>query len=356
ARVGTSTETHQDYPMTSTLSAEHTTVGTRARLIMIVFSFLGLGTLAAGIVFVVLLAAFKTAVESNISHLEWVWRLLFGLGVIPAAFTLYARLQMKETRPYEKYVATETSLAGPDTRNYGTQIKDFKEYFSQWMHAKVLFATSATWFLFDIASYGIGLNQSIVLKDIGFGSGKTPFEKLWNPAIGNVIVQLAFWSCLGAGIIYAIWAGVSKIASSGALITLFVLSQFVMGLGPNMTTFLLPVELFPTRVRGTAHGISAASGKVGAVLTAYAFGSVVDSLEPSGALGLFAGIMGLAALVTLWIPEARGKTLEEIENDILYSHKVGQDSSSDPEISVEGPVGIESQRKNEVKVDIQSAN
>lgn len=88
--------------MTSTLSAEHTIVGTRARLIMLVFSFLGLGALTAGVVFAVLLAAFKGAIAENIDHLEWVWRLLLGLGVIPSALTLYARLKMKETRPYEK--------------------------------------------------------------------------------------------------------------------------------------------------------------------------------------------------------------------------------------------------------------
>ena len=88
--------------MTSTLSAEHTIVGTRARLIMLVFSFIGLGSLTAGIVFIVLLAAFKSAIIHNINRVEWVWRLLLGLGIIPAAFTLYARLKMKETKPYEK--------------------------------------------------------------------------------------------------------------------------------------------------------------------------------------------------------------------------------------------------------------
>ncbi len=91
-----------DYPMTSTLSAEHNIIGTRARLIMLVFSFIGLGSLAGGIVFTVLLAAFKSGIESNINRLEWVWRLLLGLGIIPVAFTLYARLKMKETKPYEK--------------------------------------------------------------------------------------------------------------------------------------------------------------------------------------------------------------------------------------------------------------
>jgi MFS transporter, PHS family, inorganic phosphate transporter len=88
--------------MTSTLSAEHTIVGTRARLIMLVFSFIGLGSLAAGIVFVVLLAAFKSGIEADIDKVEYVWRLLLGLGIIPVACTLYARLRMKETAPYKK--------------------------------------------------------------------------------------------------------------------------------------------------------------------------------------------------------------------------------------------------------------
>lgn len=49
-------------------------------------------------------------------------------------------------------VANKTSLIsnnspGGTKRDYRTQIKDFTEYFSQWKHAKVLFATSASWFL-----------------------------------------------------------------------------------------------------------------------------------------------------------------------------------------------------------------
>jgi hypothetical protein len=49
-------------------------------------------------------------------------------------------------------VATETSLMGSGKRNYQTQIKDFREYFSQWKHAKVLLATSACWFLLYVSA------------------------------------------------------------------------------------------------------------------------------------------------------------------------------------------------------------
>lgn len=116
---------------------------------------------------------------------------------------------------------------------------------------------------------------------------------------------------------------------------MFTLTQFTLNIGPNATTFLIPAEVFPTRVRGTAHGISAAAGKCGAVLTAFAFGSVEDAIGLSGVLGIFSGVMALTALVTLWIPETKGRTLAEIENDVLYSpgsadHDSGADQSPVP--------------------------
>lgn len=134
-------------------------------------------------------------------------------------------------------------------------------------------------------------------------------------------VRLQFWGCIAMTVIYAIWAGVTNHTSTGGLMTIFTISQLILNCTANVTTFLIPVELFPTRVRATAHGLAAASGKCGAVLTAFAFGSVVDGIGLNGTLGLFSGIMFLVALVTLLIPEAKGKTLDDIENEVLYGRK-----------------------------------
>lgn len=100
--------------------------------------------------------------------------------------------------------------------------------------------------------------------------------------------------------------------------TLFTLSQLFLNMGPNATTFLIPVEVFPTRVRGTAHGIAAASGKAGAVVTAFSFGSLTDAIGLRGVLGLLSGIMALTALCTLLIPETKGRSLDEIERGVIY--------------------------------------
>jgi hypothetical protein len=43
----------------------------------------------------------------------------------------------------------------------------------------------------DIAFYGVSLNQSVILSDIGFAGGKTQFDSLHNIAVGNIIVALA---------------------------------------------------------------------------------------------------------------------------------------------------------------------
>ena len=50
-------------------------------------------------------------------------------------------------------------------------------------------------------------------------------------------------------------------------IIIFTVAQFFLNFGPNTTVFIIPGELFPTRYRSTAHGISAAMGKLGAIIS-----------------------------------------------------------------------------------------
>jgi MFS transporter, PHS family, inorganic phosphate transporter len=92
---------YPDYPMSSTLSAEKSAIGSRAKQVLLVFSNIGLGAFTSSIVYLILLAAFKGSIEQNVNHLEWVWRLLLGLGIIPCVLTLYGRLTMRETKPYQ---------------------------------------------------------------------------------------------------------------------------------------------------------------------------------------------------------------------------------------------------------------
>lgn len=77
---------------------------------------------------------------------------------------------------------------------------------------------------------------------------------------------------MGFGVLTAIFIvmgfGYTKITENNqaSFAFLYALANFFQNFGPNSTTFVLPGELFPTRYRCTSHGISAASGKLGAVL------------------------------------------------------------------------------------------
>ena len=53
-----------------------------------------------------------------------------------------------------------------------------------------------------------------------------------------------------------------NMGSACLLVRMPGLTFFVSNMGPNTTTFVLPSETFPTPIRATFHGISAACGKV----------------------------------------------------------------------------------------------
>lgn len=60
-----------------------------------------------------------------------------------------------------------------------------------------------------------------------------------------------------------------------AFVFLYCLTNFFLNFGPNTTTFIVPAEAFPTRYRSTAHGLSAACGKSGAIIAQLVFGPLL---------------------------------------------------------------------------------
>lgn len=64
--------------------------------------------------------------------------------------------------------------------------------------------------------------------------------------------------------------------STGAFVFLYCLANFFQNFGPNTTTFIVPGEAFPTRYRSTGHGISAATGKLGAIVAQVGFSQLKD--------------------------------------------------------------------------------
>lgn len=114
-----------------------------------------------------------------------------------------------------------------------------------------------------------------------------------------------------------------KSSNVSLFVVVYSIAQFFFNFGPNTTTFIYPAEVFPTAVRSSAHGISAASGKLGAIIAAQLFSIVADMGGPEGkgaftdgTLIIFSGLCFMGMLFTFLLPETAGKSLEEISEEL----------------------------------------
>ena len=91
---------------------------------------------------------------------------------------------------------------------------------------------------------------------------------------------------------------------------MYFLSSFFNQFGPNAVTFLVAAEVFPTPIRATAHGFSAAVGKLGA-LTAAVLYNYIDIQTKFYVVPWF-GLAGML-LTMLFLPDTTGLDLKEQE-------------------------------------------
>jgi hypothetical protein len=96
---------------------------------------------------------------------------------------------------------------------------------------------------------------------------------------------------------------------------LYFMSSFFNQFGPNCVTWLAAAEVFPTEVRATLQGTSAAMGKIGAIIADVCFG-LVDS-RTSFYLSAGFGLVG-AALTYLFLPDTTGLPLDELDRYSKY--------------------------------------
>ncbi|KAJ7137011.1 major facilitator superfamily domain-containing protein [Mycena epipterygia] len=344
-----------DYPMSASITSDRAVLRKRGTMLAYIFSNQGWGSFVGSLVTIVVLAAYKHVMndEGETSKVDGVWRIVVGLSLIPAFGTLYQRLTLPESVRFKESQgqnvmemnhtndsaeeAAQKDLHGVDVAEVKKEahFREFLVYFGEWRHAKVLIGTSLCWFLLDIAFYGINLNQNVVLQQIGFaGTTGTPWEKLFKVSTGNIIITaLGFvpgyyatillievlgrkWiqiqGFLLAALFLAILAAKFHTLSKPGFIVCFSLLQFFFNFGANTTTYCYPAEVFPTKFRAFAHGLSAASGKAGAIISALVFNTLSESIGTDKVLWIFVGCCIAGAFCTLLLPEVRARDPDEV--------------------------------------------
>jgi PHS family inorganic phosphate transporter-like MFS transporter len=166
----------------------------------------GFGILAQGIVAIITIAAFETAIKQDINNLDYVWRICLGMGAVPGMFALYSRITIPESPRFTIEIDGDIERAAidvdivkggkvpeSDVLRVGENRMTFRELISYMCKRKNFFVFMGTClprFALNVAFYGINLNSGIILQAIGFSSGSDVYTTLLHSAIGQVVIAL----------------------------------------------------------------------------------------------------------------------------------------------------------------------
>ncbi|KAL6842691.1 hypothetical protein ACP4OV_027535 [Aristida adscensionis] len=365
-----------DYPLSATIMSEYANKRTRGAFIAAVFAMQGVGIIFAGLVSMIVSGvllrynhapAWNANIKDPMSSVQqpaadYMWRIVLMIGAFPALATFYWRMKMPETARYTALIEGNAKQAANDmTKVLAVEIQAEQDKLAQYKaandypllswefarrHGMHLVGTTTTWFLLDIAFYSQNLTQKDIFPAINLTSDAKTIDALTE--VFQISKAMFLVALLGTFPGY--WVTVALIDKMGRyliqLIGFFMMSVFmlVMGImyenlkdhnhilfallyaltfffanfGPNSTTFVLPAELFPTRVRSTCHAISAASGKAGAIVAAYGVQSLTlknDTKSNKKALILLSITNMLGFFFTFLVPETMGRSLEEISGE-----------------------------------------
>ena len=309
-----------DYPVSAVLMSEYAGRKDRGRQVGLVFSAQAVGLIVGPLLALALLGGGASAPVT--------WRVLLGIGAIPAAAAVWLRRKLPEPPRFEAAATPHP----PAARAVVASATGLRAFLASRRLLVLLAGTAGCWFLLDYAYYGNTISTPRIISLIAPNASETTtiaiqlaiFTVAAVPGyvlavarmdrIGHRRLQLIGFILMGA--CFAVIRLVPGLTTAVApFLVVYGVSYFFTEFGPNVTTFVLPGELFPTQVRATGHGISAGIGKFGAFIGVFLFPVLQDSLGLRGTLLLTAGVSFLGALLTLVLPEPAGLSLEEISGE-----------------------------------------
>ena len=326
-----------DYPVSAVIMSEYANKKDRGKLVGLVFSMQALGLITGPLVALGLLGL-------NVPH-DLSWRLMLGLGALPALMVIYLRRKLPESPRYTSQILGDSEKAAQDVGKFmGKDValnkvvsnkkkSSLAEFFKNKKLLLTLFGTAGSWFLMDYAYYGNTISTPIVLNSLS--AHMTLESKLIYTLLIFVIFALP-------GYILSIFLidkiGRKSIQTTGFVVmgltfltigifpeiekqtTLFFMiygmSYLFTEFGPNTTTFILPSELFPTEYRTTGHGFSAGIGKLGAFIGTLLFPIVITSVGFNLTFVIVSLVAFAGVITTIVLREPKGESLEDLSESL----------------------------------------
>ena len=307
----------------------------RGRMVSLNQMTIVLGILAAQIVNMLL--ARDTSVADNMAwNVEWGWRWMFWAETLPAALFLLMSFFIPESSVFLSLKRGVGQPMGGDgaqqqpgspTATSSLSLLASRKYakvlllglviavFQQWCGTNVIFNYAQEIFVgagFDVDGMFINIVITGIANVIFTVLALYTIEK-WGRR------TLILLGAGGLGVIYLVLGTCYYMGLTGfAMVALVVaaISVYAMTLGP--VTWTLLAEIFPNRVRGVAMATCTFALWVGCCTLTFSFPSMNAALGSSGTFWTYSAIC-ICAFVFLFrnCPETKGKSLEELENELV---------------------------------------
>jgi len=327
------------YPLSAVASAESSDGSNRGRRMMLVFSFQGVGQIAAPLSVVLLDAILPNASQAA-------WRISLLIGSLPSAYAIPIALTIKSRSERQSRLCMSSPSSpkpnnGFPTRDYHVaadpHCRRHERKTCSFANMYLLLGTAGTWFLFDIVFYGNIIFTPFILEKV-FAIDEFHPNKLAIAGYSVIIYLCALPGIYLSSYVADSWGrkklqivGFSACAlifaflsvrlhnlSENWLFVLYLLTFFFYNFGPNSTTFCLPAETFDANVRTFFNGVSAACGKAGAVVGAAIFKYILDEHGLSSVVVWCSIICVFGVVLTLVaVVDKRGQSLDDEFDDEL---------------------------------------
>lgn len=322
-----------DYPLSATYLVEFLPRARRGRITVWVFA-LWMGG-----------AAVSSAVGLALLPLgEHAWRFMLASGAIPALGILWLRKNLPESprwylrrgrvadavRVLAQLVPSlndserRALIAAEQVRGRSPRAP-WQTLFTRAYIRRTLFIT-LPWFLFDIMGYSFGIYAPLLLLGLGL---HTKVQSV----IGNTLLDVV--AIIGTALLAESIEHVGRLRAQvigflgsvvglllvwvfalhgppplAVLIAGLTLWQVAISYGPSNTCWVFPVELYPTDLRASAHGLATAVSRAGALIAVFLLPLVQDIIGVTWLMLLFAVIGVLGAVLSAWLgEETAGKPL-----------------------------------------------
>jgi MFS family permease len=327
-----------DYPVSATIMSEYAGKAHRGMMVTLVFAMQAAGLIVGPL--------FASALLTTHLSPDIIWRILLAFGAVPALAVFWQRRKLRETPRFlhanGKHEDESGKIVSIDREGHAQSVS-FWDGFHRLVNDETLLprliGASAAWFLMDAAYYGNTVSSPLVLSALS--NDHTLLHKTLTQLVifavfavpGYAAAALAMdrlgrktIQCLGFGMMALTFALLALIPNIEKTVYLFLciygLSFFFTEFGPNATTFVYPSEIFPVRVRTTAHGITAAMGKLGGFLGVFLFPYLMHwkGLFAAESAAAISSLLGLIFTV-FTLPETKGKSLEELSDHTIETSR-----------------------------------